>query len=310
MMKTLLIHTPENYTSVSSLTEPKLYRSPWKSMKPPILRLPYWPMPENALCGFFSDAFCHSYRNYYYQIWKCLFRSSSSGFLYSHADGYRRKLRFSELNPDYPRSCPERDPSPWCFRIAFKEFRIALLVGTGLAVINGIRILIMYRDPRLALVVSLSLTATVILSKIIGCILPLGAKPAYGSGNHGISSDHYSCGHLLYYYLLLHCHKDLCPCCVTCLFLLKINDPGTDLSRSSWLWLTTIIPILRFSVSSIRKCQIWLCVMRSSMVLISSARRNCVLCPNALAIQNLCISPPDSSAGNGSSSLPQCQVFW
>ena len=62
------------------------------------------------------------------------------------------------------------------FRIAFKEFRIALLVGTGLAVINGIRILIMYRDPRLALVVSLSLTATVILSKIIGCILPLGAK--------------------------------------------------------------------------------------------------------------------------------------
>ena len=62
------------------------------------------------------------------------------------------------------------------FRIAFKEFRIALLVGTGLAVINGIRILIMYRDPRLALVVSLSLTATSILSKIIGCILPLGAK--------------------------------------------------------------------------------------------------------------------------------------
>ena len=62
------------------------------------------------------------------------------------------------------------------FRIAFKEFRIALLVGTGLAVINGIRILIMYRDPRLALVVSLSLTATVILSKIIGCLLPLGAK--------------------------------------------------------------------------------------------------------------------------------------
>lgn len=62
------------------------------------------------------------------------------------------------------------------FRIMFKEFRIALLVGTGLALINGLRIFIMYRDPQLAFVVSLSLTATVILSKLIGCTLPLIAK--------------------------------------------------------------------------------------------------------------------------------------
>ena len=62
------------------------------------------------------------------------------------------------------------------FRIMFKEFRIALLVGTGLALINGLRIFVMYRDPQLAFVVSLSLTATVILSKLIGCILPLIAK--------------------------------------------------------------------------------------------------------------------------------------
>ena len=58
----------------------------------------------------------------------------------------------------------------------FKEFRIALLVGTGLALINGLRIFVMYRDPQLAFVVSLSLTATVILSKLIGCTLPLIAK--------------------------------------------------------------------------------------------------------------------------------------
>ena len=62
------------------------------------------------------------------------------------------------------------------FRIMFKEFRIALLVGTGLALINGLRIFVMYRDPQLAFVVSLSLTATVILSKLIGCTLPLIAK--------------------------------------------------------------------------------------------------------------------------------------
>lgn len=62
------------------------------------------------------------------------------------------------------------------FRIMFKEFRISLLVGTGLSVINGIRILIMYKDPKLALVVALSLTATVIMAKLMGCVLPLIAK--------------------------------------------------------------------------------------------------------------------------------------
>lgn len=62
------------------------------------------------------------------------------------------------------------------FRIMFKEFRISLLVGTGLSVINGIRIMIMYKNPQLALVVALSLTATVIMAKLMGCVLPLIAK--------------------------------------------------------------------------------------------------------------------------------------
>lgn len=62
------------------------------------------------------------------------------------------------------------------FRIMFKEFRISLLVGTGLSLINGARILIMYKDPQLALVVALSLTATVIMAKLMGCVLPLIAK--------------------------------------------------------------------------------------------------------------------------------------
>lgn len=62
------------------------------------------------------------------------------------------------------------------FRIMFKEFRISLLVGTGLSLINGVRILIMYKDPQLALVVALSLTATVIMAKLMGCVLPLIAK--------------------------------------------------------------------------------------------------------------------------------------
>ena len=45
-----------------------------------------------------------------------------------------------------------------------------------LALANGIRILIMYKDMALALVIGLSLIGTVIISKLIGCVLPLLAK--------------------------------------------------------------------------------------------------------------------------------------
>lgn len=62
------------------------------------------------------------------------------------------------------------------FRVIFKEFRVALLVSLGLALANGLRIFIMYKDLKLAIVIGLSLICTVILSKIIGCILPLFAK--------------------------------------------------------------------------------------------------------------------------------------
>lgn len=62
------------------------------------------------------------------------------------------------------------------FRVIFKEFRVALLVSLGLALANGLRIFIMYKDLKLTVVIGLSLICTVILSKIIGCILPLFAK--------------------------------------------------------------------------------------------------------------------------------------
>ncbi|SHK53804.1 magnesium transporter [Hathewaya proteolytica DSM 3090] len=62
------------------------------------------------------------------------------------------------------------------FKVVYKEFRISILVGMALAVANGIRILIMYKDIKLACVVGISLTATVIISKFIGGVLPLVAK--------------------------------------------------------------------------------------------------------------------------------------
>lgn len=58
----------------------------------------------------------------------------------------------------------------------FKELRIALLVGFMLAVVNGIRIVIMYSNPTLAFAVGITLMCTVILAKTIGCALPLIAK--------------------------------------------------------------------------------------------------------------------------------------
>ena len=65
------------------------------------------------------------------------------------------------------------------FKVIFKEFRIALIVNVVLAFANGLRIFLVYHDMKLAVVIGLSLIATVILSKLIGCVLPLAAKKVH-----------------------------------------------------------------------------------------------------------------------------------
>lgn len=62
------------------------------------------------------------------------------------------------------------------FRVIFKEIRVALIVGVTLGVVNGIRIVLQYHDPKLAIVIGLTLVATVCLSKVLGCVLPMIAK--------------------------------------------------------------------------------------------------------------------------------------
>ncbi|MDD6484394.1 MAG: magnesium transporter [Clostridiales bacterium] len=63
------------------------------------------------------------------------------------------------------------------FRVLFKEFRISILVSAVLAAVNGVRIYIMYgHDIALSLAVSLSIICTVIISKLIGSMLPMLAK--------------------------------------------------------------------------------------------------------------------------------------
>lgn len=58
-------------------------------------------------------------------------------------------------------------------KIIYKEMRIALLVGGLLAIINGLRIIIMYQNPGLAFVLAISLVCTIMMAKFVGCTLPL-----------------------------------------------------------------------------------------------------------------------------------------
>ena len=62
------------------------------------------------------------------------------------------------------------------FRVVRKEFAVALIVSVTLAAANGLRIFLQYHDAAIALVISLSLVATVVLSKLVGCVLPIAAK--------------------------------------------------------------------------------------------------------------------------------------
>lgn len=62
------------------------------------------------------------------------------------------------------------------FRVVWKEARVAVLVGATLAVVNGVRISLQYHSVKMAVVVGLSLIATVFLSKMLGCCLPILAK--------------------------------------------------------------------------------------------------------------------------------------
>lgn len=63
------------------------------------------------------------------------------------------------------------------FRVLFKEIRVAVVVGLMLAVVNGLRIYIMYdQNVMLAVALGLTMIAVVSMEKCIGCILPLLAK--------------------------------------------------------------------------------------------------------------------------------------
>lgn len=94
------------------------------------------------------------------------------------------------------------------FKVVFKEFRIAIICSFILSAVNFFRIVLFYHNVKIAAVVSVTLIGTVILSKLLGCMLPMLAKkihidPAIMSAPL-LSTLVDSCSTLLYFTIALH----------------------------------------------------------------------------------------------------------
>ena len=136
------------------------------------------------------------------------------------------------------------------FRVIFKEFRVALLVSLGLALANGLRIFIMYKDLKLAVVIGLSLICTVILSNHRLYSATVCEKNQFRSCNHGSSAYHNTRGYLLHHHLFYDCHAHLSA-------LEKIRDITTfcDVPSVSFLF-NNFNPAFRsFDMSHLNSCQ-------------------------------------------------------
>ena len=61
-------------------------------------------------------------------------------------------------------------------KVLWKEIRVALVVGVLLFIANCIKIYVQYQDIKLCITLGLTLVATIVVSKSIGCLLPILAK--------------------------------------------------------------------------------------------------------------------------------------
>ena len=64
-------------------------------------------------------------------------------------------------------------------KVVWKEFRVSMIVSSTLAVVNGIRIMIMYQNLKLAVLIGLTLMCAVTMAELIGCSLPMLAKKCH-----------------------------------------------------------------------------------------------------------------------------------
>lgn len=64
-----------------------------------------------------------------------------------------------------------------CFRVLTKEFGVSLLCGITLSVVNFFKLMLVERvSMQVALVVSLTLLAVILVANVVGCLLPILAK--------------------------------------------------------------------------------------------------------------------------------------
>ena len=107
------------------------------------------------------------------------------------------------------------------FKAVFKEFRISLIISVILAVTNGLRIFIFYKNLQLSIVITLSIIGTVIIAEFIGCALPLIAKK--------VKLDPAIMATPLISTIVDTCNADLFPICNNDFFRIKalIKKSGT-----------------------------------------------------------------------------------
>lgn len=62
------------------------------------------------------------------------------------------------------------------FKAMWKEARVAILVGVILSIITGIFVMVLYQNAVLAITLGSTLIVTILLAKLLGCLLPIFAK--------------------------------------------------------------------------------------------------------------------------------------
>lgn len=65
---------------------------------------------------------------------------------------------------------------PDYLKVFYKELRVSMVVGASLGLVNFIRMLVLGDPIKIAITVSITLAATIIMAKVVGGTLPIGAK--------------------------------------------------------------------------------------------------------------------------------------
>lgn len=94
------------------------------------------------------------------------------------------------------------------FKVVWKELRVAFVCALALALMNGLRVFIQYKDFKLALIIFLTLICTVVFSKLLGCSLPMIAKLVHVDpaimATPFISTIVDACSMFLYFNIAMH----------------------------------------------------------------------------------------------------------